>query len=82
MQAHSRNTHKPSIKADPEVGGVVPDSKRVLLDSFLSTGFGHQILSVTTLTLLSGLDKCMGKIRIVYVCVAWGQLFQTDIGSL
>lgn len=74
MQAHARNTHKPSFKADPEVGGVVPDSmhkKRVLLDSFLSMGFEHQILSVTTLTLLSGLDKCMGKVRLVYVCVAW-----------
>lgn len=74
MQAHARNTHKPSIKADPEVGGVVPDSmhkKRVLLDTFLSTGFGHQILSVATLTLLSRLDKCMGKVRIVCVCMGW-----------
>lgn len=73
IQAHARNTHKPSIKADPEVGGVAPDSKhikRIQLDSFLRMGLGLQTLSMLALTFLSAIGQMHGKGQNC-VCVGW-----------
>lgn len=72
MQAHASNTHKPSIKADPEMGGVVPDSmhkKRILLRFFSQQGPWTSDIICDDLDFSFWTGQMHGKGQIVCVCV-------------